>query len=224
MNKLWVFGDSFSEPFSKGIPKWKNDYTKWKGYVPKCYGEIVADELKLVHMNRAIGGTDNYTIFDSIIDVINSISEKDIIIIGWSSTTRFRIVNNDNLFVTIRPGFIDDTNYFGKSKTPISESSLLELIVNRDSSNYIDELNNYIKLINFSFPNNKIIHWSPFPLDKNGLNVTFPYSNKYETISKESAGLVIDAHYGENGHLELSKTIIDVIDSYQTIQFKRKLV
>ena len=43
MNKLWVFGDSFSEPFSKvkQVP-WKIEYIQWKGYMPKCYGEIIS--------------------------------------------------------------------------------------------------------------------------------------------------------------------------------------
>lgn len=94
MNKLWVFGDSYSEPFSRiGTMQWKIDYINWKGYTPKCYGEILSDKLKLKHINLAIGGADNYTILDSIVSVLNTIDSTDIIIIGWSHTARFRVVS-----------------------------------------------------------------------------------------------------------------------------------
>jgi hypothetical protein len=223
MNKLWVFGDSFSEPFSKAKRLlWKTEYIQWKGYTPKCYGEIISEKYNLLHLNIAIGGTDNYTILDSIIDVLTSIATGDIIIIGWTNTSRFRVINNNNSFNTIRPSSFKKLS--GVSQTNLSESTLIELLVNRDSLRYIDELNNYIKLINFSFPNNKIIHWSPFSQDENGLNTMLTSSTKYETISEETNGLVNDYHYGENGHLEIAKNIINAIDDYEAPKFKTNLL
>ena len=53
-NKLWVFGDSFSVPFElmKHIP-----YIPYKGYVPKIYSEIIANELGYDLMDNSIGGS-----------------------------------------------------------------------------------------------------------------------------------------------------------------------
>lgn len=218
MNKLWVFGDSYSEPFSKiGAMKWKMDYNNWKGYTPKCYGEMVSDKLKLKHINLAIGGADNYTILDSIISVLNAINSNDIIIIGWSHTIRFRVVNTSGTFSTIRPRSL---SYELESKKitghlEISNSTITELAVNRDNSIYIDELNNYIKLLNFSFSKNKIIHWSPFRLDSYGLLTTQPSLKQLEIVSKETNGKIDDAHFSENGHIKLSEQFIDTIDKYE---------
>ena len=92
MNKLWVFGDSFSEPFSKIMDTtgfgYRSKYNKWKGYISKSYGDIISEKLNLLHFNKAGGGNDNYTIFDTIIDSIDSISENDIVdmaVIGLAS-------------------------------------------------------------------------------------------------------------------------------------------
>lgn len=213
MNKLWVFGDSFSEPFSKTYTmQWKIDYINWKGYIPKCYGEIVSDKLKLKHINLANAGTDNYTILDSIVSVLNAINANDIVIIGWSSTARFRVVTKTNYFRTIIPGGLD---IIGKSnKIELSDSTLAEMAVNRDSPIYINELNNYIKLINFSFQNHKVIHWSPFYLDKDGLNTTIPTINKYERVLEETDKIIDDYHFSENAHIKLSEKFIDVINNY----------
>jgi hypothetical protein len=228
MNKLWVFGDSYSEPFSK-IHKsfWKRPYQQWKGYTPKCYGEVIADTLKLKHTNLAIGGADNYTILDSIIDVLYNINTEDIIIIGWSNISRCRVVNVNNTFTTIKAGDLKSENK-SKIKTyslvDLKYETLIELFINRDSLRYIDELNNYIKLINFSFPNNKIIHWSPFYLEAKGLNTTFTPPIRYESVAAETNKFIDDYHYSENGHLEIAKNIINAIDNYKTDKFKTNLL
>jgi hypothetical protein len=229
MNKLWVFGDSFSEPFSK-INKnfWKRPYQQWKGYTPKCYGEVIADTLKLKHTNLAIGGADNYTILDSIIDVLHNINTEDIIIIGWSDISRCRVVNINNTFTTIKARDFESENK-SKIKTyslvDLKNETLIELIINRDNSVYINELNNYIKLINFSFPNNKIIHWSPFFLDTKGLNTTFkPPTIRYESVATETNKFINDYHYSEGGHLEIAKNIINAINNYKTDKFKINLL
>lgn len=232
MNKLWIFGDSFSEPFSKAksIP-WKAEYIQWKGYMPNCYGEIISDKLKLQHINLAIGGTDNYTILDSIINVLNPIDSADIIIIGWSSTLRFRLVNTNNTFNTILPLRVDNGVKLNKEVFPLelSKSTLEELAVNRDNLIYIDELNNYIKLLNFAFPNNKIIHWSPFlRQEKDGLLNTRSNSisnlNHLERVTEETSGKIDDYHYSENGHIVLAEEFLNIIKNYKIENFKKSIL
>jgi hypothetical protein len=194
--------------------------------VPKCYGEVISDKLKLKHINLAIGGCDNYTILDSLINVINVINPNDIIVIGWSHILRYRVVNKYNKFVPIMARSLHILFEKNKksSEFDLSNQTLTELALNRDSSEYINELNNYIKLINFAFPNNKIIHWSPFYLDRNGLNTNIPTINEYEKISEETNKLVDDAHFSENAHYELADQFIDIINNYQWTDTKKYLL
>jgi len=228
MRKLWTFGDSFTEAFLKR-GWWRDSYLEWKGYIPKCYGEIISDKLRLQHINLAIGGTDNYTILDTIINVLNSISPDDIIIIGWSSTLRFRLVNKTNTFNTILPAHITHAVNLNKelSYLELSNSTLEELTVNRDNLIYINELNNYIKLLNFAFPNNKIIHWTPFlRQEKDGL-LTTPNNlilKKLEMIKEETKGEINDLHYSENGHNVLAEEFINIINNYNIKNFKKSML
>jgi hypothetical protein len=219
MNKLWIFGDSYSEPFHKlnGM-EWKPNYIKWKGYTPKYYGEIIAERCNLIHTNHAIGGADNYTILDSIINSLEKIQQNDVIIIGWSSTIRFRIVSNKNSFNTIRPGSLDYVLNLNKHMQYIdlSDTTLSEIAVNRDNQIYINELNNYIKLLNHTFKTNKIIHWSPFAQHKQGLNTNLKNSFDYQTIRNETGGEINDGHFSSNAHMDLSEHLIELIDSYLT--------
>ena len=43
---LWTFGDSFTQSFSDSTDSWVKVYCDWKGYIPKVYGEILADTLQ----------------------------------------------------------------------------------------------------------------------------------------------------------------------------------
>jgi hypothetical protein len=227
MNKLWIFGDSYSQPYSKetGI-QWKSEYVKWKTYIPNVYGEIIAEKLNLKHINLAIGGTDNYTILDSLINVINTINPNDIIVIGWSTPLRYRVANKNNNFTTIRARSLDVLFIENKklSLFDLSDDTLAEIAVNRNHPIYINELNNYIKLINFSFPNNTIIHWSPFYLDRDGLNTSIPTINEYETISEETNGMVDDAHFSEKGNIDIAENIINAINNFANPIFKKNVL
>ncbi len=218
MNKLWVFGDSYSEPFYKAA-KWKTPYIEWKGYIPRCYGEIVAEKCNLVHINQAIGGTDNYTILDTIIHSLDKIEKEDVIIIGWSNTIRFRIASNQNAFNTIRPGTLDYVLSLNKEMQymDLSDETLAEMSANRDNQIYITELNNYIKLLNYTFKDNKIIHWSPFAQHREGLNTTFKNPFDYETIREETKGEIDDGHFTSNAHELIATQLIDLIDNYYSL-------
>ena len=47
MKTLWVFGDSFSNPFViEGSDTWKTKYIEYKGYVPKIFGDIVSEKFR----------------------------------------------------------------------------------------------------------------------------------------------------------------------------------
>ena len=223
MPKLWIFGDSFSETNEgRFLVKWRTDYINWKKYVPKVFSDFLSANLGMPCRNLGIGGADNYTIMDSIIDSLNKIDREDIIIIGWSSTIRFRVASREGSFLTVRPdnlnnkdknsqliSTISNTSYL----TDISVDALNEIIVNRCELPYVDEINRYIKLINHIYPDNIIINWSPFKQEEDGLFVT-PIKQKIETIFEETNGEIYDMHFSENGNRQMSEYLYDLIKSY----------
>ena len=219
MNKLWVFGDSFSEPFSKIMDTtgfgYRSKYNKWKGYISKSYGDIISEKLNLLHFNKAGGGNDNYTIFDTIIDSLDSISENDIVIVGWTSTLRFRLIDRLNNFNTIRPSDLDTFSTLNHTYEydNISITTINEMLINRDNELYQYELNRFIKIINKSINAKKIIHWSPFQSTHPILNIHRISSlDSLELIKDETMSEINDGHYSENGHNNLANYFSKLIN------------
>jgi len=201
MNTLWTFGDSMTEPFQNNNAHWSLEYCNYKGYCPKVYGEILAEKLNMNLVNRGLGGIDNYTILEKICEVADKIKEDDIVIVGWTSPIRFRIINDHNVWMSILP------NYKKNQYTQlISQSTTDEIIVNRDNSLYIKEINNWIKLINKSFTNT--IHWSYAFNSIDGV-----YLPSFNRIITETNGKCNDTHYSETGHIELSNVLYELIVS-----------
>ncbi len=227
MSKLWIFGDSHSEPFSKVENMWwKRDYINWKGYIPKFYGDFIFDEMNLLVENNAIGGSDNHTIFESVVPFFKKIDSSDIIIIGWSNTMRFRVVNKMGHFNTIRPTSVNKVIKINKTQPYLdfSEESIKEMVLNRDSQNYITETNNFIETFNFIFRKNKIIHWSPFMQHNQGLLTTVITPKNLETINDETNGEISDFHFSESSHKILSDIFLKEIKNTKTMENKASLI
>jgi hypothetical protein len=95
------------------------------------------------------------------------------------------------------------------NKVPIRDFLTPEFLL-AQGKNYGIDLNNYIKIINKAFINNKIIHWSWLNYE----NKT-PLSINYidmETIKQDTNGLIDDFHYSEKSHIILSKNFINLIN------------
>lgn len=200
--KLYIFGDSFSAGFSFSRP-WTNNYVNWKGYTPKGFGEIVSKKLNLELINFAENASDNYSILQKFCDNVNNIKKNDLVIIGWSSPLRFRLVSN-NLKNNDWISFLPNNDEFSTKKfdrTKISESTLIEIFLNRDDIRYCNEVNSWIKLLNNV--NKNIIHWTPFD---HRLNCMF--LNKFETIFQETNGELNDGHFSEMGHRQSADIFI----------------
>ena len=202
MRTLWTFGDSFTESFRDNKARWVDEYIDWKGYIPKVYGEVITNELELELVNLGKGGSDNYSIFQAVCDSVHRINSNDIIIIGWSYTVRFRLAANKNSWKPILPN--SDTNLKDISHTTISE-----ILVNRDNELYKDEVRSWMKLLDYTFPNNVLIHWSWRDFIPN-------YFGDISTIFDETNGLINDNHFGEEGHTQLAKRLIDMITNNQS--------
>lgn len=201
---LWTYGDSFTESLSDNKAEWVKKYIDWKGYIPKVYGEVIADEMGLDLVNLGKGGSDNYSIFQAICDSAHRINSNDIILIGWSSCSRFRLVDKWDIWKPIIPNF--DKNL--RNIENISQSTIDEILVNRTHNLYIEEVRSWMKLLNIVFSNNLVIHWSP--LDR---IVSKNYIGKLTTITKETNGEIDDGHYGEIGNIQLANEFMRMIKS-----------
>ena len=196
--KLYIFGDSFSAGFSFES-NWTNPYVNWKGYTPKGFGEIISQKLNLELINLSENASDNYSILQKFCDNEKNIKKNDLVIIGWSSPLRFRLVSKD--WITILPNY-DKFSTKEIDKTKISESTLIEILLNRDDIRYCNEVNSWIKLLNNLDKN--IIHWTPFDQ-----RLDCMFLSKFETIFSETNGELNDWHFSENGHIQLSDLFIN---------------
>ena len=202
---LWTYGDSFTESMNTATGAlWVDEYVGWKGYTPKVYGEVISDEMGMELVNLGRGGSDNYSIFQSVCDSANLINSNDVIIIGWSSCTRFRLVDKWDNWKPIIPMF--DRNI--RNLEDVSNTTLEEVLINRTKTKYASEVHSWIKLLNIAFPNNLIIHWSP--LDR---IVSKNYIGNLTNITKETNEEIVNGHYGEVGHIQLANEFIRMIKS-----------
>jgi hypothetical protein len=219
---IWVFGDSFTQSMAPvpNLKDWRFKYAEYKGYSPKVFSDFLIDEYGYTCHNRGHGGADNYTILDIIINHLDQIKDGDVIVIGWSSIHRTRLANKFGKFTSILPG--GDSTF--KKETAkligVSPDTVEEVLVNRlDGSCYVTELNRIMILLNRTFHNNIIIHWSPFYNFHQGMDViSLPI---VQTILQETEGKIQDAHYSENAHKVISEHINDLI--HYTIRHNEKL-
>jgi hypothetical protein len=216
MATVWTFGDSFTERYNP-IFEWSKQYIDWKGYVPKVYGNFVSEMLDYDLQNLGKAGSDNYTIFETFCKTYSKIKDGDIVIMGWTSPVRFRLVNKFGKWTPLIPNF---ENYL-EDFDLISLDMVNQIFINRDHRQYIDEVNNWIKFINSACNNKKIIHWSTIK-GEGELN-TYHFF-EMEKIIKETNGEVNDMHFSENGQLELSKKLLEIIMNKDGIKNTNKLI
>jgi hypothetical protein len=202
---IWTFGDSFSTTWEKmyglGVK-----YIEYKGYQPKIFSNYLSTMLGVNVNQFGIGGVDNNTIFDCIIDNIESITTNDIVIVGWTEPSRFRLEKN-NKWTTIQ-------NYDStlESYKFIDTNALQQILVNRMSRLYWDEIVNWSKLLStiFELKGIKVIFWSPFALctdihlKKQLLPKNWYIGTLLNRLQDETNGVINDAHFSEIGHKELA--------------------
>jgi len=215
MSTLWTFGDSFTEKYNPKY-EWADKYIKWKGYNPKVYGEIISDRLGIHYRNEGVGGSSNYDIFESICKSVNYIKNDDIIIVGWANLVRFRLVNTMEpiSWESIQPNYKNKNNSFN-----ISENTVNEILINRSNRElYRQEIENWMKLLKFTFKNNTILFWSWSSGDW-GLP-----SFDYEDIKYETNGKINDNHWSEIGHLQFSDWVIPKLNDNNYINTLVKFI
>jgi hypothetical protein len=215
MNKLWVFGDSFSSGL--GLDKfydsgWRKSYIDWKGYVPHSYYELLADYFKLVLVNHAMDGQSNYHIFQNFCEVSPYIKDDDYVIIQWSEVTRFRLVDNNAWQGVGSWHLTNKANYLPN----ISSNTLHDILINRmeNPTHYAGEIHAWMSLINKSLTKCKVLFWTPF--DDPSLYKVLGMSH-LSTIRMETNDEVSDSHFGEKGHLDLFHQLKKEFENYKKI-------
>ena len=158
------------------------------------------------YINHSIGGADNYEIFERFCNCSPLIKDNDIVIFGWSSILRFRLVTKDERWIPMVPHYNNYLDCFND----ISEQTVNEMLANRMSEKYLEEVNSWITFINLQ--KFKSIHWSPFG-DHN--NSKFKQIIEPETITQTTNGDIIDGHFSEIGQQQLSKIILNLINDQQ---------
>ena len=204
MSKLFIFGDSFSDTFhnTKNVP-WIKQYISWKGYVPESFGDIISKTLKLELINKSVSGSDNYSIFENICKCATIIQPDDVLIIGWTGRHRFRIADDRDLtwknVSSVHINNIDTISHI------MSKDTLLSIFANRDSILYLNEVNNWIHLLNTILKNNKIIHWTWM---KNQTELHALTISDLPTILDETNGELNDMHYNEHSQTILAEMFL----------------
>lgn len=211
MKKIWYFGDSNTETYNPNY-LWASKYIEWKGYTPKHWTELFAERMGLPYSNLGLGGCDNYTIFKTLSDNIETIGDDDIVIIGWSIPIRGRIANLDtNKWFTIVPQSKPDLKC-------ITNDAILQLVSLRDSPLYVQEVLDWQKIIKRALRTNKLIFWSYFPEFINcGIMDGNHWMGKteYLSINDETKGLISDGHFCEMGNEVIADSMWNYIWKYQ---------
>ena len=190
---LWIFGDSFSANHIKT----DINYVNYKKYTPNSLEDWLKKKLDIDVKNLASCGFNNNSIFQSICENCEYINENDILIIGWSSTHRFRMASNDDKWQNI-------TNNQHNIDVPnLSRKTIEQIFYNRTFFVYEQEVISWTNLILKAFPTQKIVFWR-----------WDMFNHKdYERIREETKFKIDDFHYSENGLSDLSEDIIDALNN-----------
>ena len=205
---IWVFGDSFSvnfEDFGKGNFKSIDNYLDSKGYIPKTYSQLLAEELNEDITNLSMIGSDNSLIILRIMENYNKIKENDIVLINWTAIERFKIayVNNWASSLTFNSKIL--------SRNVYDEIALL-----RANILYIKEQLTFIKFVEEIFKTQKLFQWTW---------QTIFLTDKFmdSTILKETNDKIDDIHYGEYGHKLLYNHISNELKIKRTFNLNFEL-
>lgn len=214
-NTLWTFGDSLTDFYYPPSPKfrhWRHEYTEWKGYNTKVYGEIIAQKLNMNLVNKAKGAHCNSFIFEEFCKVSNQIKKDDIVIFGWTNQQRFRLSDKNNNWVYFNTNPTDDSAFFLQGEPSnlklLSKSTITEILINRIYSVYSIEICNWINLINHTLKDIIVFHWSWSDYDN---ECDIYHAKGFKTIKDETNGYIDDAHWCEQSHFDFANIILDKI-------------
>lgn len=209
-NKLWTFGDSFTEGV---LYNYEKELIDIFGYEPKNWVDIISDELNLEVKNISYGGLCNYEIISNILENIPNIKKGDLVII--SDTLPQRILGFDNSINKITSinteSLLKQTEEFQLENKTILIDYVHDFILK-----YEEKWNEYWKL---EFKKIVDIFLS------SGIECYFWNYSKWQqfsTLFQETDKKIVDDHWGPKGCQDFSKYLLNRIHKknyYNEIQF-----
>jgi len=199
MGNLWVFGDSYSCPWIDVVASGHKEYAK--KHNPVHFTDILNSNLPIKDtINKAVSGSCNYSILQSICENINKIKSTDTVIIGWSEITRWRSLSYGPKWKVIGVNF----NY--------KDSSTLKECVSRDSKLVVEELSSWIKLLNLILPAGTV-HWTPFQSIAVKYAPLPVYSPPFKLKRISEYTDIKDGHCTGEGHKDIGEWLVKTINS-----------
>jgi hypothetical protein len=223
MNTLFTFGCSYTADFESNNLENYRKYKEYRGGTyPKSWPILLSEKMGMNIKNYGIGGTGNQSIFEEFCIHCDEINENDVVIIEWSFIHRYRMaLDNSWYHLTLGRPTIEKFNEINDT-----------IIENRTNDLYVDEIFNFIKLINqFSKSKKfKVFYWFADDEMKKRLSKDMVDIEKYIsweksmrgeinfrggiTIKEETNNIVDDTHFGELGHQIQSDIIYDYIKQH----------
>lgn len=218
---LWIFGDSFSTQW-EGMGELGIRYSEYKGYTPKIFSNYLSTMLSTDVTQCGIGGADNHTIFDSIINNIPSMNTDDIVIIGWSHPSRLRVERNNQWVTLCMPesGDVPPPNLIPNNQHKfIDINTIQQMLVNRIHPLYWDETIGWSTLLTtlFQLKGIKVFFWSPFGLCKDIMLKKQLLPNDWyigtplTRLKFATNGVINDNHFCEEAHQKLAEILYEKI-------------
>lgn len=200
MGNLWIFGDSYSCPWKNVVAPGHREYAK--KYNPTHFTDVLSSNLPFKRIiNKAVSGSCNYSILQSICENINKIKKTDTVIIGWSEITRWRSLSCGPKWRVIGVNFNNP-----------KDGSLLKESVSRDNKLVVGELSSWINLLDLILPTGTI-HWTPFQ----AITVKYAslpvYTPPFELKRISQYTDIKDAHCTGEGHKDIGEWLIKTINS-----------
>jgi len=208
-----IFGDSFSTPFNFNYNidlRFCVDYLKLclkNGDIPKDWIELLKETGKEVYV-YSIPGTDNLSIFESILRRIPELNENDIAIFGWTTIDRVRsyekignFASQEEVYMSVLMGFENDRHVYEKIKDNVLFFNEW-MLYKETHPNAAHELVDWMNIINklLELKNIKPIHWfwNPYQFGYDKIeNSAFEKINVYDRLTKTNG--FINLHYGDDG-------------------------
>jgi hypothetical protein len=243
MNRLWVFGDSYTaEYYPVGADFTVSNYDYYKifkgGKLPDVWPTILGERLGLEVKNYGVGGSANTNIFLNFLDVCDKLQENDRVIVGWANNKRFVAANfTHHIFNNILPC---DSEF---KETHLSKSTIEEIFYNRTHSIWHKEIYGWIKIMNLycDLKKVKIHHWTSdydiscefnkrdeekfisvldsenkcLGLMEHISELNYNQTGTESRIVHETNNEVLDGHFGEYGHIAQADYFYNFIKKYE---------
>lgn len=200
MKTLHLFGDSFTQGhiLDDSFPR----YPEWKefrgGNLPPCWGDLLSSKLNMKMNNHAVAGMSNVEIFQTVCLHSDEFEKGDMVIINWTYPQRFRwayYYGPQNFYQWKRLSANPENGEI------ISESTRMDIAVNKTLPPYIEEVYEQEKLL-IQYSKTKgfqLFFWSA---DIDVINNLPPQKlrNQYYLLHEEIEKLPLEIPPGVNNH------------------------